>query len=594
VPPVLNRLRRYVGFTRRVIGVHLLPILGLGLIAAAAEGLGILLFIPILMRLVPQGGSASPGRLASTIERWTEGYAIESLLALLVLLFALKGALVFGISVYRSTIFARARERMRVELFDALGRVRIRELHARRLGSMSNLLVGEIEGAGVAMDRLCAAIGAFTSASILFAIAVALNPALSVVLLASGGVSLALLRRFARARMAISREATRAAGSMASLSVEALRAFKYLRATGRFGVLRDGFADATAVRRHVDERAGVVDGFRHSLREPLLVLWIGAVFYLFVVVARQSLGVVTDGILFFYRVSIELGSFQDLWQNFAARVGSLEAYERLRSELDAAREDEEGGTPLRFERELRLERVSFAYDGEPVLRDLDLRIPKRQTVALVGASGAGKSTITDLIAACLEPAQGAVTIDGVDLRSIRRSDYRRSLGYVTQESVVFSGSVARNVTMEWHREPSAVELERAREAARMASCLELIEGLDAGWHTELGEGGVRLSGGERQRIAIARELHAEPQLLILDEATSALDSVSEQAIQTSLELLHGRMTLLIVAHRLSTIRRADIVYVIEDGRVAECGTFDELIARPESRFRALCEMQSLV
>jgi len=326
----------------------------------------------------------------------------------------------------------------------------------------------------------------------------------------------------------------------------------------------------------------------------LLVMWIGAVFYLFVVVLRQSIGVITDGILFFYRVSVELATFQDRWQGFSNRVGSVEAYERLLAELDGAAETEDAGVALRFEHAIRLEGVSFVRGELVILRDLEIEIPKFRTVALVGGSGVGKSTVVDLVAACLEPSAGALRVDGVDLRDLRRSEYRRALGYVTQESVFFSGSVARNVTMHWDGEISDEELERAREAARLANCLGVIEGLESGWDTEIGERGVRLSGGERQRVAIARELYGDPQLLILDEATSALDSISEQAVQRSLELLHGSLTLLIVAHRLSTIRYADTIYVLDDGGVVESGSFEELSNRPQGRFRELCDMQSLV
>ena len=229
-----------------------------------------------------------------------------------------------------------------------------------------------------------------------------------------------------------------------------------------------------------------------------------------------------------------------------------------------------------------------------MLAHVDLSIPKQRTIAVVGASGAGKSTLIDLVAGCLEPTRGCVRIDGRDLRSLNRSIYRQGIGYVTQESVIFSGSVLRNVTMQWSDECGSKELARAREAARLANCLEVIEGFPDGWQTEVGEGGTRLSGGERQRVALARELYGNPRLLILDEATSALDSAAEATVQRSLEGMHGQVTMLIVAHRLSTIRHADVVYVLEDGGICESGSFDELAARPNGRFRELCEMQSLV
>ena len=585
---------RYVAVTRANIGGHFYSMWALGIVAAAFEGVGILLFVPILTRLASEDAAPAEGMLAGALERWAEGRSIEALLLMMVGLFTAKGLLVFVVGSYRVRVFNRSRERMRTDVFERLGRVRIRDIEAKRLGALGNLLVREIDSAGHAMDRVCAAIGSLTTATLLFVVAVVLHPPLAAVLAASGLVSLLLTRRFSRARAAISRRATSAAGRLASLSVEGMQAFKYLRATGRFPVVQRAFARAAGAARAIDDRAAVVDWTRVAIREPLLVMWIGAVFYIFVVSLRQSLGVITDGILFFYRVSIELMWFQDYWHDAASSIGSIDAYERLRSELDRAAEPEDHGTPFRFDESIRLERVAFRYGAKHVVRGLDLTIEKRQTVAIVGTSGAGKSTLLDLIAGCVEPDEGAVMIDDADLRAIRGLEYRAALGYVTQESVVFSGSVARNVTMRWDRDLDDSTLERAREAARLANCLELIEGLEDGWDSELGERGHRRSGGERQRIAIARELYREPELLILDEATSALDSVSERAVQRSLELLHGRLTVLIVAHRLSTIRHASVIHVLEGGRIVESGKFDELVNRDGGRFRALCQMQSLV
>ncbi len=587
-------LRRYFRFARAHVGRHLYSMWGLGLVAAAVEGFGILLFIPILTRLVSEGSAAAPGRLAAAVSDWAAGFSIEGLLALLVALFAVKGALLFAIGVYRTRVVSGAREHLRVDLFGALGQVHIREAAGQRLGGLGNLIVHEIDNAAHATDRFCAALGSATAAFALFAIAVVLNPALSAVLVLSGDATLALVRQIARARMRISRAATERSASLASIAVETMRGFKYLRATGRFPGLQGAFGRAAREARAVDDRAAVVDHLRWAIREPLLVAWIGAVFYLFVVVLRQSLGVITDGILFFYRVSIELSFLQDYWQDFAARVGSIDAYERLRVELRAAEVDEDAGAPVRFEREIALDKVGFSYGGVAVLRDVDLVVAKRQMVALVGASGSGKSTAIDLVAACLDPTTGAVRVDGVDLRCLSQREYRSRLGYVTQEPVVFSGSVARNITMEWNGPVGPEAKRRARDAAALANCLTFIEALDHGWDTELDERGARLSGGELQRIAIARELYREPELLILDEATSALDSVSERAVQQSLEGLHGQLTLLVVAHRLSTIRDADLIYVLDAGRVVERGTFDTLVSDPQGRFRELCAVQGLV
>jgi len=591
---LVSRLADHLNFTRRALGWHLLSLWILAIVAAGLEGFGILLFIPILSRFVAADGEVASDAIGGFLQSWAGALSIEALLGLAFLAFALKGFLTFAIGLYRARILSRARERMRMEIFHALDRARIADLRSRPLGSLGNLLIHEVSGVAFAMDQLCAALGALTTAVLLFGLAVALQPLLSVALVVSGTVSLSLGRYFARRRAAVSAHQTTAAGDMSSLAVETTQSLKYLRATERFSVLRRAFGNAAHAARQAEDRAAWIDEIRGGTREPLLVLWIAGVFYGFVVVLGQSLSVITDGILLFYRVSLEVTFFLDRAQRFAGQVGAIDGYCRLRDELRDAAEPATDGVPARYESEIRLEGVKFGYGEGPVLNGVDLSIGRRQTVAVVGISGAGKSTLIDVVAGCLEPTEGAVRVDGVDLRELSRPTYRGLLGYVTQESVMFSGSVRHNITMCWDRELTPEEQARATEAARLAHCLDLIESLEHGWDTKIGERGQRLSGGERQRLAIARELYREPRLLILDEATSALDAVSERAIQKSLELLHGRVAVLLVAHRLSTIRHADMVYVLDGGQITESGPFEELAERPEGRFRELCLLQRVV
>jgi subfamily B ATP-binding cassette protein MsbA len=206
----------------------------------------------------------------------------------------------------------------------------------------------------------------------------------------------------------------------------------------------------------------------------------------------------------------------------------------------------------------------------------------------VGESGSGKSTLVDLLTATLKPTSGRVTADGRSLADVDVESLRRRIGFVSQESVTFDDTVANNITLWQGGDPAAVRL-----AAERAHCAEFIERMPGGYDAVIGDRGVKLSGGQRQRLAIARELYKQPEILILDEATSALDSESEQAIQASIDGLKGQMTIIIVAHRLSTIRRADRIFVLEAGRLVEQGAYQELLSRPGSRFRRMCELQQL-
>jgi ATP-binding cassette, subfamily B, bacterial MsbA len=257
----------------------------------------------------------------------------------------------------------------------------------------------------------------------------------------------------------------------------------------------------------------------------------------------------------------------------------LAAAERAFTLLDAPVEiaDRPGARPVdRLSEAVRFESVSFAYaPGSPVLEEIDLEIPRGSVVALVGPSGAGKSTLADLVPRFHDPTAGRITLDGNDLRDVRLKDLRAQLGIVTQETILFHDTVRANIAYGTGDAPH----EAVEAAARAANAHEFIAALPSGYDTVLGEKGTRLSGGQRQRIAIARALLRNPPLLILDEATSALDTESEHLVQQAIEQVMANRTVLVIAHRLSTVRRADQIVVMDGGRIVDRGTHEALIGR---------------
>jgi ATP-binding cassette subfamily C protein len=232
---------------------------------------------------------------------------------------------------------------------------------------------------------------------------------------------------------------------------------------------------------------------------------------------------------------------------------------------------------------VRLAAVHFAYDGGPeVLAGVEIEIPAGQITALVGPSGAGKTTVADVVAGLLHPTAGRLEVDGAPLDDAAWNGWRRGIGYVTQDTVIFRDTVRANLA--WVR-PEATEGEMW-EALRMAAADGFVARLPRGLDTELAERGGGLSGGERQRLALARALLRGPELLILDEATSSLDAESEARVLEAVQGLRGRVTVLVATHRLSTLRIADRIYLMEGGRVAESGTWESL-RREGARFRRL-------
>ncbi|MGH7442909.1 MAG: ABC transporter ATP-binding protein, partial [bacterium] len=240
-----------------------------------------------------------------------------------------------------------------------------------------------------------------------------------------------------------------------------------------------------------------------------------------------------------------------------------------------------------FNQALRFENVSFEYlAGHPVLRGVNLDIKCGSMVALVGPSGGGKTTTADLVPRFHDPVEGRITLDGVDLRDLKLQSLRGLIGVVTQETFLFNDTIANNIR---YGRPGATD-EQVREAARVANAHEFIEKQPLGYDTRIGDRGARLSGGQRQRLSIARAVLRNPPLLILDEATSALDTESERLVQQALERLMHSRTSLVIAHRLSTVRHADLIVVVEGGLVVDRGRHEELVAK-DGLYARLCRMQ---
>jgi subfamily B ATP-binding cassette protein MsbA len=304
----------------------------------------------------------------------------------------------------------------------------------------------------------------------------------------------------------------------------------------------------------------------------LALMWIGASMVL------GSGGIGPEQFIAFIMLALRLISPMKAMAQFPAMLQlSLAAAERFFEVLDTRPEPRTRPGDRVVEElreEIRFEDVSFEYEpGRPVIRDVSLAVPRGEVVALVGPSGAGKSTLVDLLPRFIEPSRGRITLDGVDISHISMPSLRSLFGIVSQETVIFHDTVYANIAYGNDRPPGEVEA-----AARAANAYDFIRELPEGYQTQLGDRGVRLSGGQRQRIGIARALLRDSPILILDEATSSLDTESEQLIQRALaRLLTGR-TVFVIAHRLSTVHEADRILVLDEGRIAEQGRYEDLYA----------------
>ncbi len=317
----------------------------------------------------------------------------------------------------------------------------------------------------------------------------------------------------------------------------------------------------------------------------VVVLWVGSI-----VVVNYNL---LSGSTFIYYMVILYSIIQPLKEfsragyNIPKGLASMDRIDRI---LRAENNIHESATPIRissFEREIEFRNVSFSYHEQWVLQNINLKIPKGKTIAIVGQSGSGKSTLVDLIPRYYDAVKGEVLIDGIDVRDLGIHDLRSLIGNVNQEAILFNDTFRNNITFG----VSKATDEEIENAARIANAHNFIMATEEGYDSKIGDRGCRLSGGQRQRVSIARAILKNPPILILDEATSALDTESERLVQDALEKLMKTRTTVAIAHRLSTIRNSDEIYVLHKGHIVEQGSHEELLQK-DGYYRKLYEMQS--
>ena len=435
-------------------------------------------------------------------------------------------------------------------------------------------------------DGAAAMIRDATTVIVLIVVAFWLDTVLAVIAFVVLPLVVFPLQGLSRKMRALSHRGLDTLGGLSALFQETIQGNRVVKAFGMAGYESRRFEGENKRLRKLHMKAARIGAFTAPMTEVLSACGIAAVLWY----GGESVfaGERTSGGFLAFMTSLALlyEPFKKITRTNNTVQAGLGAAERVFALLDQP--EESGGHleagPLRDA--LRFERVGFSYASDAVLHDVDLEIRAGEVVALVGPSGGGKSTIADLIPRFYDVSSGRITLDGVDIREISLSSLRAVIAVVTQQTFLFNDTVRANIA---YGRPDTSD-SQVEAAARAANAHEFIARLASGYETEVGEMGVQLSGGQRQRLAIARALLKDAPILILDEATSALDSESERLVQVAVERLMAGRTTLVVAHRLSTVRRADRIVVIDDGRVVEQGTHEELFARA-SLYKRLYETQ---
>ena len=388
----------------------------------------------------------------------------------------------------------------------------------------------------------------------------------------------------------LSRKVQDALASASEVAEESLSGIRTVRAFDREQVTVDRYSQAVKASYELSRQrawvGGLFTGFIGVLGYGAIaaVLWYGGVLLL---EGAMSFGQLTSFLLYTFTVAFSIGALGGLWSDFARAAG---ASQRVFELIDEAPIDDGKGSVIATPKgHIVFDSVAFNYPTRPdleVLGDVSFELKPGEVVALVGPSGAGKSTIAQLLSRLYDPISGGIYFDRQPYVNLDSHWLRQHVGVVSQEPMLFATSIAENIRF---GQPKASD-EAIKEAAKAANCAEFIDTFDQGYETLVGERGVQLSGGQKQRVAIARALLKDPTILVLDEATSALDAKAEQLVQEALERLMLGRTTLVIAHRLSTVRSADRVMVLDDGRLVEQGSHDQLVAQG-GLYQRLVELQ---
>ena len=589
-------LLKYFSYFKNIAGRHMYGYILVNLLVGLLDGLGLAMFIPLLG--IASGINANTGDENSDVINFivnlfdSVGVNLNLVNALLfmVAVFTIKGIFYYLRSVYFIKIRVKSISLMRLNLIKSLNELSYSGFTKLEAGRIQNTMVGELgKVIGALMSFFVYLQHIIMLATYIFLAFIA-NWQFAILVAIGGSLSNLFYKYINNYTKEKATLLSSKGNSFNAILIQILHNFKYLKATNHYQLFSKKLVNNIHEQEKINLGVGKISSIGESLREPFTIVIITGVIIVQTSYLGESFSSILLSLLLFYRALGHLVSMQNSWNTFLANSSGIDSFETLLSDFKHYQEPLHYQEKIEHIDDISIKNISLSFRGKKAIDNISFSIKKNSSVAFVGESGAGKTTLANIISGLQTPDDGEIIIEGKSLYKTNLNSFRNHLGYITQEAVIFNDSIFNNVTF-W-QEKSEENEEKFRKTIEKVSLSEFLNELPEKENTQLGNNGILISGGQKQRISIARELYKDAELLILDEATSALDTETERHIKNNIDLLQGQTTLIIIAHRLSTIKNVDIIYVLDKGKIIASGDFDSLIKSSE-KFKKMVELQEL-
>jgi len=567
---------------------------GLSIGVGVLDGFGLAMFLPLLQMA---DGSNSDGKALGNLKFLVTGMNsvgltlnLLNILIIMSLFFILKGGAQYVSGIYEVTLRQFFIKKIRVNLSYALSRMQYKIFVTSDAGRIQNTMSGEVNKISQAYQNYFSAFQQAVMVMVYMLFAFFVDAKFALLICVGGGLTNFLFRSIYRATKNSSKKLVVDSNLYQSLILQFTMNFKYLKATGYIKEYNQKLIGVIEYIEDSTRRIGKLGSIVSATREPILILVVSTVIFVQVNVMGGALGTILVSLLFFYRALAALIQMQSSYNNFLSVSGSMDNMTDFEDEINKAKEKTGRIQFDKFTDRFEVRDGGFSYGEKSILQNVNLTINRNQTIAFVGESGSGKTTLVNVVSGLMPLSRGEMLVDNMNMTDINAESFGKRIGYITQEPVIFGDSIYNNITL-W-ADHTAENIARFNNAIQQASIAEFIDDQPLKEKSMLGNNGINLSGGQKQRISIARELYKDVDLLVLDEATSALDSETEKVIQKGIDDLHGKYTILIVAHRLSTIKNADHIVVLDKGEIIDQGTFADLSAK-SIKFKRMIEYQKV-